>query len=806
MTSRFTELLSLKRTLLLDGAMGTLFQAAGMPAGVSPSQYSLERPDLLLSFHRAYIEAGADIVTTNTFGANPFKLEAGLDLEDFNRRMARIAREAASQAGRNVLVAGNVGPTGHFAKPLGDVDPAELVACFERQIRALTAEGLVDLIFIETQFDVTEARAAAAAARRVCSLPVMCSMTFEQGASLTGSTPALFAETMQNMGCAVVGTNCSLGPAEMAPVAEEILRYASDCLVMAEPNAGLPELVDGKTVFPLGPERFAELTAPMAAKGCRIVGGCCGTTPDHIRALKKAVEAQAQGAELVPPERHAGIVLTSRQRLVRIGTGEPFTVIGERINPTGKPKLTAELQQGVFSLALEYAERQIEAGCQVLDVNVGAHQVDQKTLLPRLLATLAGKFPVPLCLDSSDDAAIEQGVLWSPASALVNSINGAEGRMARLGALCRDFGCPFILLPMRGAKLPVKAKDRIAILESLLAEAEHLGIPRRLVLVDILALAVSSKHEGAVECLALAEWCREAGLATTIGLSNLSFGLPARELVNATFLCMGAGAGLNSCIGNLVSPRIAEAVGAIKVLQNHDPAAGEFIAGFSDWKSQGGSEQPGRAREERSGARTPYEAVLHGDREHVEALLDEELAKGTRPFDIVNSSLIPAITEVGSRYEKKIYFLPQLIRSAETMQAGFAHLKPLMKQDASEKRPVIVMATVEGDIHDIGKNIVCLLLGNHGFEVVDAGKDVKARDIVDLAEARHASVIGLSALMTTTMVRMEETISLLKERGLAIPVMVGGAAVTKAFADAIGADAYCVDAVEAVDAAKRLTA
>ncbi|MBQ1420693.1 MAG: cobalamin-dependent protein, partial [Desulfovibrio sp.] len=332
-----------------------------------------------------------------------------------------------------------------------------------------------------------------------------------------------------------------------------------------------------------------------------------------------------------------------------------------------------------------------------------------------------------------------------------------------------------------------------------------LAIPARLQL-DILALAVSSKHEGAVECLALAEWCREAGLATTIGLSNLSFGLPARELVNATFLCMGAGAGLNSCIGNLVSPRIAEAVGAIKVLQNHDPAAGEFIAGFSAWKSQGGSEQPGRAREERSGARTPYEAVLHGDREHVEALLDEELAKGTRPFDIVNSSLIPAITEVGSRYEKKIYFLPQLIRSAETMQAGFAHLKPLMKQDASEKRPVIVMATVEGDIHDIGKNIVCLLLGNHGFEVVDAGKDVKARDIVDLAEARHASVIGLSALMTTTMVRMEETISLLKERGLAIPVMVGGAAVTKAFADAIGADAYCVDAVEAVDAAKRLTA
>ena len=491
--------------------------------------------------------------------------------------------------------------------------------------------------------------------------------------------------------------------------------------------------------------------------------------------------------------------------MVRIGQDEPFVVIGERINPTGKKELTAELQQGVFTKALDFADQQKAAGARVLDVNVGAHKVDQKKTLPELVSLLTGKYPMPLSLDSSDPEAILRALPWTPASSLINSISGDAGKLELLGPACRDFGAPFILLPMRGVKLPVKASERIAILEQILSDAESMGISRRLIVVDILALAVSSKPEGAIECLKLAAWCRENGLATTIGLSNISFGLPARELVNSTFLAMAAGAGLTSAIANPSSVRIREAVAAAQVLLCQDDHAENFIAGYSEWKSSTGAALQAKSAE-KAASKNPYEAVLFGDKEHVAALLDRELAAGKVPFDLVNESLIPAITEVGSRYEKKIYFLPQLIRSAETMQAGFAHLKPLMKQDASVKRPVIIMATVQGDVHDIGKNIVCLLLGNHGFDVVDAGKDVPAEKIVEMAIEHHARLIGLSALMTTTMVRMEDTIQLVKEKNLPIKVMVGGAAVTKAFADSIGADAYCVDAVAAVEAAKRLTA
>ena len=491
--------------------------------------------------------------------------------------------------------------------------------------------------------------------------------------------------------------------------------------------------------------------------------------------------------------------------MVRIGQDEPFVVIGERINPTGKKELTAELQQGVFTKALDFADQQKAAGARVLDVNVGAHKVDQKKTLPELVSLLTGKYPMPLSLDSSDPEAILRALPWTPASSLINSISGDAGKLELLGPACRDFGAPFILLPMRGVKLPVRASERIAILEQILSDAESMGISRRLIVVDILALAVSSKPEGAIECLKLAVWCRENGLATTIGLSNISFGLPARELVNSTFLAMAAGAGLTSAIANPSSVRIREAVAAAQVLLCQDDHAENFIAGYSEWKSSTGAALQAKSAE-KAASKNPYEAVLFGDKEHVAALLDRELAAGKAPFDLVNESLIPAITEVGSRYEKKIYFLPQLIRSAETMQAGFAHLKPFMKQDASVKRPVIIMATVQGDVHDIGKNIVCLLLGNHGFDVVDAGKDVPAEKIVEMAIEHHARLIGLSALMTTTMVRMEDTIQLVKEKNLPIKVMVGGAAVTKAFADSIGADAYCVDAVAAVEAAKRLTA
>ena len=788
-----------KRPLMLDGAMGTMLQAAGLPLGVSPEEFCMQRPDILQGIHAAYVDTGVDIITSCTFGGNPCKLPAGLDVHDFSRRMVETARAAAARASRKVFVAGNIGPTGHFASPLGDMEPADLIAAFAAQIRGLVAGGC-DLLLVETQFDLAEARAAVVAARQVCDLPVMVSMTFEQGVSLTGSSPTIFAETMQNLGVDVVGTNCSLGPDQMLPVVRELLEVCA-CPVMVEPNAGLPELRDGVTVFPLGPEEFAAKTAHFAALGARVLGGCCGTTPQHMAALRQALDrVELRSAGSAPAPR--GMCLTSRSQLVRFAPDAPFVIIGERINPTGKKELTAQLQAGQFDEALRFADEQIAAGAQVLDVNVGASLVDEKQLLPELTRRLVGRVLTPLSLDSSNAEAIAAALPYCPGSCLVNSVSGESGRMETLGPLCRDYGAPFILLPLKGAELPVSAAERIAILEKLLLEAEALRIPRRLMLVDILALAVSSKPEGALACLDMIRWCREQGLPTTLGLSNLSFGLPARDLLNASFLCMGAGAGLSSCIANPSAARLHEAFDALNVLRGHDAHAAGFIARYAQWKATAPQTTGGAQASTR--ARTLGEAVLLGDRENVLPLLRAELEKGAQPFALVNEVLIPAITEVGNRYERREYFLPQLIRAAETMQAAFAELKPLLEESRGpEERPVIVVATVEGDIHDIGKNIVALLLGNHGFDVVDAGKDVPAETIVACALEHKAAIIGLSALMTTTMVRMEDTILAVRERNLPIRVMVGGAAVTQAFADAIGADAYCEDAVSAVRAAKK---
>lgn len=798
----FREAFGLGRPLLLDGAMGTMLQASGLPVGMSPEEFCMQNPDILRGIHTAYLDAGVDLLTSCTFGGNAFKLPKSLDVFTFNKRMVQVARAAAQDAGRPVFVAGNVGPSGQFAKPLGQVEPRELIEAFALQIRGLAAGG-ADLIFIETQFDLAEARTAVAAARRECDLPVMVSMTFEQGVSLTGSSPAIFAETMQNMGVDVVGTNCSLGPEQMEPVLRELLA-ACACPVMAEPNAGLPELRGNATVFPLGPEDFARKTAAFAALGARVLGGCCGTTPEHLAALARVLrDMDGTGQRrLQAPTRDAGICLTSRSQLVRIGAQEPLVIIGERINPTGKKALTRELQDGRFDTALQLADDQVEAGARVLDVNVGASLVDESSLLPELVQRLVGRHSMPLSLDSSNALAIANALPYCPGSFLVNSVSGEAGRMECLGPLCRDYGAPFILLPLQGAKLPVKAAERIRIVENLLVQAESLGIPRRLMMVDILALAVSSKAEGGRQCLEMARWCRQEGLPTTLGLSNISFGLPARDLLNATFLSVAAGAGLNSCIANPSVRRLRETVDALDVLCDHDPHARSFIASYAEWKPGEGGER--RVQGTPAGAaRTPADAVLNGDKENVLPLLDAELEAGADPFKLVQETLIPAITEVGARYERREYFLPQLIRAAETMQTAFAHLKPRLEaRRGPEQRPVVVMATVEGDIHDIGKNIVSLLLGNHGFDVVDAGKDVPAEAIVACALKHNARIIGLSALMTTTMVRMEDTVRLIRERNLPIKVMVGGAAVTQAFADAIGADAYCVDAVGAVRTAK----
>lgn len=787
--------------LIFDGGMGSMLQRRGLGAGESPEEFGLRHSDVIAAVHAEYVAAGAAVVTTNTFGATRFKLPRGLDVEDVNRVMARTARSAV---GDGVFVAGSVGPTGKMIEPLGDVSFRELVEVFKEQIRGLVAGG-VDLILGETHFDLAEARAVVVAAREVCDLPVGISMTFESGVSLTGTTPTVFAHTMSNMGVDLIASNCSAGPEQLIEVARAMLAV-TELPVLIEPNAGLPELVDGATVFRLPPDPFAVTVSTLLADGVQCLGGCCGTTPNHIRALAALVAGKSVAA--VTRGQAPCLVVTSRSEAVEFGFDRPCRVIGERINPTGKSGLTEELQRFETRRAVTLAEKQITQGADLLDVNVGAPMVDEVRMLPLAVRTLTSAFSIPLCLDSSNDEAIRAALNAYPGSALVNSISGEENRMDELGPLCRDHGAPFILLPLKGRKLPVAASERLAIIEDLLIRAEALRIPKRLILVDALALTVSSKPEAAKACLEVIRHCRERwGLAATMGLSNISFGLPARDLINATFLTMAMGAGMASFIANPSSTRIRESLSSAEVLLGRDRQAQRFIAAYAGWT-------PGAALATTPAPPSPGEeagspiamAVIKGQKDRIADLLRAGLDAGTDPFALVDEEMIPAITVVGEKYERKQYFLPQLLLSAETMQIGFESIKHLLVREGQAAKATIVMATVEGDIHDIGKNIVCLMLRNFGYQVVDLGKDVPAADVVAAAVRHQASVIGLSALMTTTMVRMEDTIRLVREQGLACRVMVGGAVVTQAFADQIGAHGYADDAVAAVRVATQLCA
>lgn len=795
----FSNLINNDRIVIFDGGMGTLLQSRGLKPGCSPEELGLEKPEVIREIHELYISAGAQVITTNTFGGSRHKLGPGINPAQFNRIMAHTARQAA---GDRACVAGSVGPTGKMLSPLGDIDFPGMLSAFKEQITGLV-QGGVDLILGETHFDLAEARAVVIAAREVCDLPVAVSMTFDQGQSLTGTSPLVFLETMQNLGVDMVAINCSSGPDDFIPLVESMLS-ALETPLLIQPNAGLPVLEDGRTVFRLGPEEFADRLTPFLNMGAKFLGGCCGTTPDHIRTLR---DKTGHYKYKKPETRDRPcLVLTSRSRLVPLGFNHSPVLVGERINPTGKKELTSQLQGFEFTRALELAEEQIQQGANVLDVNVGAPMVDEEKLLPALTRELVSKFDFPLCIDSSSSGAIKKTLFEYPGSPLINSISGEKDKMDLLGPVCRDFGAPFILLPIKGKKLPATAEERIKVIEELMRRALDLNIPRRLILVDALALTLSSSPGAGLDCLEVIRYCRrELGLATIMGLSNISFGLPARELVNSIFLSMCLARGMSSLIANPGSSRIRECLAASKVILGHDRMAQDFISDFSGWKSQG-SFQVTPLPEKDSFSSSIQEAVIKGKKEIIASLLEKEVENGRDPFLLVDQEMIPAINIVGEKYEKREFFLPQLILSAETMKKGFEFLEPMLKKGEKDAGPTIIMATVEGDIHDIGKNIVCLMLRNYGFNVVDMGKDVPAGEIVDTARKYKAKVIGLSALMTTTMVKMEETISLVRKHNLPCRVMVGGAVVTQVYADKIKADGYARDAVSAVRIAGKLAA
>lgn len=797
MTPRLKLIHNIKRRILiLDGATGTEFQKAGMPAGVCPELWCLDHPEIVLDVHAAYCDAGSDIIYTTSFGANRCKLEqyGAPDARSINAGLAEIAREAA---GRSCLVAGDIGPTGRFVEPFGDLAFEDAVAAFKEQATGLI-QGGVDLFAIETMIDIQETRAALIAVKEVSDLFTIVTMTFERdGRTLNGTDPVTALITLQSLGADAVGCNCSAGPEEMLEFIRAMQPYARVPLV-AKPNAGLPRLERDKTVFDMDPETFAAFGKEFAAAGVCLIGGCCGTGPDHVRKLAEAVKNERP----LKPARKSASAVSSARKTVVLEQGRPLAIVGERINPTGKKLLREALEKGLpeMSLIREMAKDQERQGADLLDVNVGTHGIDEPATMRKVINFLSTITDLPLAVDSPKVETIETALRLYPGRMLINSISGEKDKIERLLPIAAKYGAMFILLPLTDGEVPETAARRKEIIKHVFSKAGRLGFTKDDFVVDGLVMTVASNPKAARETLALVEWCSGAfGVKTIIGLSNVSFGLPARNWANASFLAMAIDRGLTMAIANPASPGLMDVKAAADLLAGKDWGAKAYISRFSEAAAPARKQEPSQSPRE-----LVARAILEGNRDQVRAFIDKAVAAGESPFSLVQETMVPAITRVGELFEKREYFLPQLISGAETMKLGVDHLEPLLKEKASlQDAGTVMIATVEGDIHDIGKNIVALLLKNHGFRVIDLGKDIPAAKIVEEAQKEKPGVIGLSALMTTTMVRMKDVIDAAKKSGLRSQFILGGAVVTRTFAESIGAE-YARDGVEAVKVITRL--
>lgn len=843
MTREEFKQLTKMRPVILDGATGTNLQKAGMPVGVCPEKWILEHPDVLVALQERYVEAGTNILFAPTFTANRIKLEEyGLaeELAAMNRELVELSKRAA--AGK-ALVAGDLTMTGRQLYPIGEMMFEELVTVYREQANVLYEAG-VDLFVVETMMSLQECRAAVLAIREVCELPIMVSLTYnEDGRTLYGTDPVTAVVTLQSLGADAVGLNCSTGPEAMLPLVEQMQKYAT-VPILAKPNAGMPELVDGTTVYRTTPEEFAAVGAELVKAGAAIIGGCCGTTPEHIAVLARMV-AGMPVRELLEKSRR---ILTSERKYVEITLDGNFMVIGERINPTGKKKLQAELREGSLNLVRNMALEQEENGAQILDVNMGMNGIDEKEMMLRTIYEVTSTVDAPLCIDSSYVDVIEEALRIYPGRALINSISLESEKIEKLLPIAKKYGAMFILLPLSDAGLPKDCEEKHAIIREILARAEAVGLGKEDAIVDGLVATVGANPNAALECFATFAYCRnELALPTVCGLSNISFGLPERAYVNTAFLTMAIANGLTMAIANPSQELLMNATFASDMLLHKSGSDVRYIermnflaekyAGMervlvparSTVATQGkggtggsagaGSVAPGRteaggkagadgAAEKGSNASakksTVYEAVLKGNKNIIVDEAKKLVDAGAEPDAVINEHLIPAINEVGELFDRQKYFLPQLIASANAMKLAIEYLEPLLKREDLEEKATIVVATVEGDIHDIGKNLVVLMLKNYGYRVLDLGKDVPAELIVDTAICENAKVIGLSALMTTTMMRMKEVVELVKERGCDCKVVIGGAAITESFSDEIGADGYSKDAAECVKLVAKL--
>ena len=786
-----------KRGLVLDGATGTQLAKLEMPSGVAPELWVYENPQSIINVHNAYIAAGSNIVYAPTFGGNSCKLEEfGLSdrQEEIIGSLMRVTKENGSKQG--AFVFGDIAPTGRFIEPFGDMPFEEAVGVFRRLASILAANG-ADGFAIETMMDIQEARAALIGCKEAApDLPCVVTMTFESsGRSLTGVHPVSALVTLQALGADAFGCNCSTGPDDMAKVISLMYPYAKIPLI-AKPNAGLPKFENGRTVFPMGAQEFADFVPELLSAGASILGGCCGTTPDHIAALSQKLAA-CQVREIC---RDVPEVVSSVSEFHAILPEGKFTLIGERINPTGKKALQAELREGKCDMVMDFAFQQSDAGAHILDVNMGLSGIDEKDMMKKAVGRLVQGTSSILCIDSTDPETVEAALRLYPGRALLNSVSAEKVRIEKTLPVAAKYGAMLIALPLTDEGIPQSSEERMTVVDKIINAAAEYGYTEREICVDALVMTVSADPYAAKTALDVIAACNKRGLNTVCGLSNVSFGLPARQLVNKTFLGMAMGRGLNMAIANPLFADIIELIDARDVLTGNDQDFSKFISKYANIQTAAAAPE----KSELSPAEKLFRAVMQGDSARVVSFCDDVLKTGISVQDIVNDILIPSITSVGEKYSKKEYFLPQLIRSAEAMQGAMKYLEPLMLsgENGKVKAPVII-ATVKGDIHDIGKNIVAVMMKNYDFEVIDLGKDVPAEVILDTAVEKSVKVVLLSALMTTTMDSMREVVELSCKRGLSIDFIVGGAVVDETFADSIGA-VYGNTPMDTVRAAQKL--
>ena len=810
---------------------------AGMPSGVCPEQWILEHQDVMLQLQKDYVQAGTNILYAPTFTANRVKLaEYHLEknMTSMIRDLVAISKKAAeSTPGHPVYVAGDLTMTGEQLKPMGKMELETLIDIYKEQILCLVDAG-ADLLVVETMMSLAETRAALIAAKEVCDLPVIATLTFEaDGRTLFGTDAKTAAIVLESLGASAIGANCSTGPAQMENIISEMVSHTR-IPVIAKPNAGLPFLDEnGTTCYNMEAEEFAEEMEVLVNAGATILGGCCGTTPEFIRQIHERFGTDAKVAASRRPD---GIrYLTSERITHSFGLDDGFFVVGERINPTGKKALQAQLREGSFEKVIQFAEEQEACGAKVLDINMGMSGIDEKASMLRALEEVSGVTNLPLSLDSSYVEVLEAALRNYPGRALVNSVSLETEKFEKLLPIVAKYGAMFILLPLSDAGLPKDIEEKKEIIHKIYDRALSLGMCKEDIVVDGLVATVGANPKAALETLETIRYCKENGFATICGLSNISFAMPERSFVNTAFLTLAIQAGLTMAIANPSQELLMSCALAADLLLNKEEAALRYIeyaGGVRERREEKEAElakklallenqgttaktgTAGNAAKETTTDNGPQinemqdklkTAVLKGNRNGIVKITKEALESGEKPAELLNQVLLPAINQVGEFFDQGKYFLPQLIASAEAMKNSIEVLEPLLQTGGTgEEMPVVVIATVEGDIHDIGKNLVALMLKNHGFHVIDLGKDVPQAKILESAKEHHAEFIALSALMTTTMQRMREIVAAAKEEGITAKIIIGGAVITQEYADEIGADGYSKDAADAVKLAKSL--